>query len=724
MITCPTEFEAQRRNTTSKANMVVVIQVGSVLYGFSEASGQLTHNTVALEVRPLLVGVSGLKRTLDVFTKKWNVASVKVTLANEPFRRDTAGTAHDFDMSVRISELLVDVKFAPVAIYLVNSDEVTDVYTDSLRIFTGYVSARPKYNRQRLELMVIERSYTEEKMLPLHRMGDVFTDTPDEYADQLVPLAYGDFDFDLDNTSAKGLAIAVPTNADGMPVFVVSDHAMDTITDVYTVDPQLTDPVRYTTLTADVDSGGYGVYTATAEVEGYVYPVDPLVDGLTKSDADWGTWADAEPIANFQNAVDHNDSTYAVLYDNVQDDSASQVEGLAMFHIVEWPSYEKPTYCHIQFKTTDPAGDTGTPDTYSVFGSVTGDTVKSGPPLFPSRDDGTTWQTSPADMLTYWDPEDGDPLPEFFAIYRLNTGSNWTPDGILNNSAMLNIHDVRLKMKYPTVAIDGYKTVGYVAGSGRTYGTWINSRSSEYSSGDVITDGAGVIEDILRSELGMTSADIDLASFIEAENTSMPMHLNLHSGNKAIPSTLFRKIAEQSTFAFLWSLAGKARLVNLDAEPASVDRTIKYAHIVDGNVEVEDTEFLVNKLIVASRYWQEYQDYRDNAVIENSTSQTDYGTWEYEAKWDLLWGAAVTYLAGHLVSDSDGIWSHLHDVISFSTVGHIHADVEVGDWVELESTELDFHLLMRASSWSGKKLLVVSREIKRTHMQFKALALY
>ena len=61
----------------------------------------------------------------------------------------------------------------------------------------------------------------------------------------------------------------------------------------------------------------------------------------------------------------------------------------------------------------------------------------------------------------------------------------------------------------------------YIAAKGRMYGSWIgeNSRSNGYNEDDLIENPVYIIEDILRTELGLATASIDYAMFDTIGNT-------------------------------------------------------------------------------------------------------------------------------------------------------------------------------------------------------------
>lgn len=62
----------------------------------------------------------------------------------------------------------------------------------------------------------------------------------------------------------------------------------------------------------------------------------------------------------------------------------------------------------------------------------------------------------------------------------------------------------------------------FASGKGREFGSWVDadSRNNGYNSGDLIPNPIYMIEDILRTELGLTSSEIDYELFDTAGNTT------------------------------------------------------------------------------------------------------------------------------------------------------------------------------------------------------------
>ena len=263
----------------------------------------------------------------------------------------------------------------------------------------------------------------------------------------------------------------------------------------------------------------------------------------------------------------------------------------------------------------------------------------------------------------------------------------------------------------------------YAECKGLEYGTWIDSRSSNYASNAVIEDPAGIIESFLR-EIGVASSKIDLVAFISAENTSVKARINLFSDNELTVDEAIRQIAEQSTLAYIWSAAGKARAIPLNDTSPTTNRTIPYSHLVDGRITISQTSEIVNDIQINSRWQQEYDSFADRDNFTDATSQTTYGVRKYEANWPNIAGTSVTEVKDHYVDGANAIWIDAHNVIEIETFGFSNADLEIGDWIELDSTTCDPQIKPLGVSWSGKQFLVVELLQGANSTQIKAIELH
>ena len=295
-----------------------------------------------------------------------------------------------------------------------------------------------------------------------------------------------------------------------------------------------------------------------------------------------------------------------------------------------------------------------------------------------------------------------------------------TSEGPLFETTLGFLYEARLKIKFQVERLWPI----FAECRGREYDSWISSRSSAYTSGNMISDPSGIIESILRDELGFVDADIDLTTFIAAENTSVAARLNLHSDNRASAFDTIRQLAEQSTFAYVFTSTGKSRAIELDNTSPTVLRTIPLSHIKGGEIRVSKTSDIINKIIFLSRWQEEYDAFADNTTVDNSTSQTNNGIRRFEAEWPNIAGSSATHVANHLVGNSNSIWANQHNQIEFETIGLTNADLELGDWISIDYFAADPQFLCFGVSWSGKEFLVVKLAQTLDGTQIQAIELY
>lgn len=247
---------------------------------------------------------------------------------------------------------------------------------------------------------------------------------------------------------------------------------------------------------------------------------------------------------------------------------------------------------------------------------------------------------------------------------------------------------------------------------GRMFGTWIDEggRSNTYNANDLIEDPAFIIESILRDELGLASADIDTASFDAAANSMVRARLHINSDNEGDALSFIRQITEQSTFAFTVSGVSKPRLINLDASSPTIARTLDLADI-GGDVkslEISKNARIINDLKIKHRFMEEYGDYQSYANYTDTTSQSDLGIFTQEFEWPNITlrigdTAADIYEVAQLIKDK---WAVQRATIRVACPGIRNSDLEVGDWIRLDPTTINPHILCYGASWSGLNFLI------------------
>lgn len=354
---------------------------------------------------------------------------------------------------------------------------------------------------------------------------------------------------------------------------------------------------------------------------------------------------------------------------------------------------------HYVIATTPDANTVGIPSSFTAETFTLSAKIEESPNL-ANR---ITWHWLNGHQLVQ---ASGKDYPLVFSIQASTTVGGPGGDGTPGNQVVIRVHEFRLKVDFDLVA---KPTIFFAECEGRKYGAWISGRSSNYSAGDMIEDPAGIIESILRDELGLIDADIDMPSFINAENTSVKARINLHSGNEIDSNRVIRQLTEQSSFLFFYSAAGKAKLIDLnDKTPTTATRgahpvVIPFSHIKEGSLKISKASKIFNSLTYKSRFQQEYNAFRDTTILEDAASIAAFGTRPYIAKWPNLAGASADAIAEFLVG-TNGIFSNQHNVIQFEALGDLYSDLEMGDWFEM-NVNLDPHVLLYGSSWFGHQFL-------------------
>ena len=115
----------------------------------------------------------------------------------------------------------------------------------------------------------------------------------------------------------------------------------------------------------------------------------------------------------------------------------------------------------------------------------------------------------------------------------------------------------------------------YVSFKGRMFGSWIDadSRANGYNEGDLIENPAYIIESIWRDELGLVTADIDIASVDAIGNTtngSRKDYLFARSLNTVERSEeIVRRLCYEAHLIEVKTNDGKRRLIALDTNAST-----------------------------------------------------------------------------------------------------------------------------------------------------------
>ena len=686
-ITTSTEWKRARLQTHGRFHVVLKLVGGGTTWYLSDKEMELSDG----HVHQVILDWGRMQSGFDLFSKKTKVVDLTFRLTNLRYKRDKTA-----DGWIRLSDELTAIRNTTAEVYFLVGERFTAL-SDCLKRYTGTVIDQPIYNQDTLSIRIVNKGAIINKKLPSRLVGDIYTTAPKDMLKQHIPIVYGEFTYNADHDgSGLGMAIGAKKNF-GVNSQVFADHVIDAFTDLYAKDSSLPDPVQFQVKTLNLNDAGRGTATGvTALCHAAVYP--DSTDGL-----DVYTDFPTSDVLDIDKATDRDTTTFVVLFNNkvtgVNPGTApegllygsfsaeaflvDQSERAGKYKFKHW--VDDPYASVITSKKLRLYNASGTPDTFDEQNLGTSGSYQLVPGTFQVLP--LTGKTNP------------------FVLGILIVGKDADANGVVN---LIDIMEFLLIIEY-TIREAG-KIFGVL--KGREYGSWISSRSSNYASGNVIEDPAGIIESVLRDELSLVDADLDLPSFITAENTSVKARINLHSENQMTAFDVIRQIAEQSTLAFTWGTDGIARCVDLDDKTPTTDRTIPYSHLRNGRIVVKKTHVIRNKMHILSRWQEELGKHADdttNSPIEDTTSQTDFGTFEYNASWKNIAGTTVTTVSGHLVNSTDGIWSKEHIQIEFETLGVIHADLVEGDWIELESTSFDEQVKAPGGvTWSGIQFLITN----------------
>lgn len=728
MQTRPTEFANNHIKRNVELHWILEVDDGTGSWLFSDIDMRLTDG----HVHALLADDIDVEASFEPLTKRFETANLEFSLLNADYKVESGA-------KVKLSDEVGTWQFADISLYLAAGRAVTAL-TDCLLKFSGTIVQPPKYDEDAINIKAVDNLTLADKIIPSLYLLEDYPDPPEDNADGRKQIIYGDFrraDDSGDIHLGTGLAKALLCTKDAVdPLYFVAGHKCDIINpDIY------------------FDVGGPSVVLAQKGTEEIFGPItsdpitaipvtslscnqryeitDTIETGYSIGSPYSGDLEDMAPT-NPENAHDDDYSTYATIADNLLDNGANNAgAGAAVFGIlnqddlrghlrqstgVSLSTRYKACYRDPGFSSTSLLARTRL-----YYAKPSSASVQDPMPTLANTD---VWYVSSGVAWSIADIE--DPLLLMLLVTISGVGTN-DLDGTVDNQTIFRVGELQLQVNFD---LDDYPMFAWANVRGLEYDSWINSRSSNYSETEYIRDPAGIIESILRDWLGLTSSDIDLTSFIAAENTSVEARINVTSDNKRKGTELVRKIAEQSTVAFCFTADGKARLVPLNnASPTSATRNgntvkIRYDDLADGSLSIEKSEDIFNQLNIDSRWQAEYDRYRDNALVENSTSQTAYGILRYDAEWECICGDSATHVANHLVGNSNGIWANQHNVVSFATVGALHADIELGDWIEFDSGSMDARLKCFGESWSGKQFLVTSVRQSIEQTEFVGIELY
>ncbi len=787
MLSPPANFSDFQSSLSAETHMVVKLTDGTSTWYLSDVDMNLTDG----HVYPLLLSDPVIDLGIDIYTKRWSVGDVTLSISNAPYRAGKTvpigGPTEIYNRWVRFSDEIGDLQNQEASIYLICGRRATSL-SDGLLKFVGEVIQHPSYDNERLNINIVDKGKLRDRIIPsvkYEKAADDLGYTAGEYLGEntgrKIPLIYGTFTFDIDDPYAgNGMAMGYALQHGRNPDFVFAGHVIDEITDLWS-SPIGAFPLEYYDHTLDNDNSGYVTADPARDETTKVYLWLHLkIIGSETYDYEYlTTYALPEAATNPEYLYDDDDNTCAVVKDIWDTGSAGSLIGAA-----GWSFHEADESGLIAVMNYNDELELNTPYELKFKAWISSSPIISGGTftvrlLFdePGLSAGEFYEFHTGGIVDSFGDEKtkSGTMAAISAVDRLclklqhryDSVPSPPADGVANNINVFGAYYVKMKFGICHMPLKGvftpitnyFRTInwggpGWIKKSdptpvyeskstggpdesiawavcqGREFGSWVDDdgRICLFDDGEYIRDPAYIIESILRDELSLTSSEIDMTSFDVGYNGSVEARLNQIKEESAFG--VIRQLTEQSDICFMYDTTSKARLIDLGNSSPSTNRTIPASHILAAgeggppDIKISKMPVFCNKMNLSSRWQGEYGIYRDSEVVENSTSQTKYGIYEGEFKWPNICGLSKTHVAGHLVSDADGLWANPHVQIEFETFGYSNADIEVGDWIELDDTTIDPHLKCYGESWSGRQFLVTETKQYRNSTRIKAVELY
>lgn len=663
-----------------------------------------------IHVYGILTSYTGMKRATDPFRKKWSVGEVTLTFSNLPFKKDSSGNWLRPSDDINVREI------DPVEIYLLCGENATGL-SDCILKFSGLLKEPAKFDEHTWSITVVDRSiYLLNQMIPTKTVESVYSDAPDEFKEDVIPIVYGEFIYTITDYN-WGLAKGIPINSDVPPKCVFSDHQLKQFHSMYHQENDFDESSKYINVTLNPNDSGRGTGTPNAkQIAIYISP----------ENTDYGNHIPpgyTQDPDNADRAYDKDYATYAESMDYDDNGSLMKSRGCWSF------SFNKDELLEglINKAITKSGGTSGVGIRYKISPSsgitFNHEELCLGSVYLTS----TSWPSETFDGIIRETSLDQDsinisPARKIYVI-MVDARSSSGADGTTYNKYIAKIFELWLHIVYDYPGGD----IQWGRLKGRTFGSWIDGaghliNDQGYDAGDLIEDPAYIIESILRDELSWATANIDEASFDAAANTSVIMRMNLTK--KATVAKIIRQICEQSTFMFHINSAGKARLIPLNESSPTTDRTIPFSHIKANTLRASGIGPFINWLTFNSCWLPQLQKYRSVGKGYDGGSLSNYGIHENIVYWPNIEGSSVSHVYGHLLGAVNGLWSNPKKVIELETVGFTNADVEIGDWIELDDETWDAQLKQAGgTSWSGEQFLVTEVTQKQDGTRIKAIAI-
>ena len=276
----------------------------------------------------------------------------------------------------------------------------------------------------------------------------------------------------------------------------------------------------------------------------------------------------------------------------------------------------------------------------------------------------------------------------------------------------------------------------YVGAKGRKFGDWIDgsrgSPGNSHSADDLISHPVYIIEDILRTELGLADSNINMISFDTVAAATSSYQCAFSQYNKILAFNLIDDICSQFCFYFFFNGEGKATLVNkkltsaYDPDSLSEDYTIDFSDCILKDIKKTPVDNVKNKIRI--EYDFDYGSQSNRLNIETSSPNTS--DWNRDKALTLTvdcnkipFNVEASSLANaKLVATSihnlykDNLQTR-KNIISLTALNPIYLKCEIGDIVSLTNTPSSITVFGTAVSNQNFMITKVSKSTNKINLE-------
>lgn len=687
----------------------------------------------------LVASWGSYRQSLDFFNFTTSIGNMNVSLINT-------------DKSIqgkRFSDLLTDYNFANRKWELfLNTNETSTLDTSDRMIATGVISGEINYDSNNITLTLLDYSSRRHKVVPINTVDSTYPNAPENNKGKPIPMAYGDFHektdigtipttyFDRFYNFYKGAFPAIVTDK-----WDVGESASEAKADsqaAHTLDNEnvyIYKDGYYPTLTGTIDATTNNPLIKFSGSTASVYiPMSASGQGS-------GTIVGSGSVTTPSNVVDGDFQTIGTIKANGNISASSEAAiSYAIPKVNRIGDYVDINVLTQYGTATDLSNETF--DFFSI-GGITINSITSNsetetgiPGLFTSTEqEGFDFERN-VEYRLYSEAED-----ESVEIKETGVKIDLNIEDIESHEVEELIEAIRPATRGPGLegnvwdggeqkyTITRTRTENtpakidfiYYSGKGRKYGAFIDadSRNQGYNQNDLIENPVFMMEDVIRTELSLTSSEIDYASFDTSGNTTNGYIGDIYedavsdikfafSQYKFINSKDLISRLSKLCFSYVFiSGDGKFKIKTLRRgdDYAAADQTIDFSDI---NVHgIQRTSLGAVKNSIAVKYNHDYgaKQNKDEKTATDSTSQgTTVDGFNQTLKLEIDAAEVLDDTTAEKLSEAYlYLMKDRKDMVSFSCSRPKYNHLEIGDIINFSDwpTDLKIYGQTMGGSWSS-----------------------